>query len=97
MSDRKISCGTHGSVGAAFVCGHLVNKEAVAPLGFNEPELDPDDTEPQAWCDACEAVVERDGEWNEGNEAFADIKLVCEFCFARLRALHDHADQAPAA
>lgn len=88
MSDRNIQCGTHGSVGGAFICVHLLNDQH-APLGFNEPEVDPGE-EPQAWCDACDALVERDGEWNEENEKFADIKLVCEFCFARIKALHDH-------
>ena len=87
---RKVTCGTHGSVGAAFVCGHIVDSDA-APVGFNEPELEPDDPEPQAWCDACDELVERVGEWNDETEAFADIRLVCEFCFARFRELHDHA------
>ena len=31
---RKVICGTHGSVGAAFVCGHLVDG-TTALIGFH--------------------------------------------------------------
>jgi hypothetical protein len=85
MSERrKVQCGTHGTVGSAYVCCHLVRGDC-EPLGFNEPEYDPDDTEGQAWCDKCEEVLEAHGEWNQASEAFANIRLVCEFCFAAMR------------
>ena len=91
---RLVECGTHGTVSPAYVCCHLV-KGAVHALGFNEPELEPDDPEGQAWCNACEAVLDREGEWNEVSEAFADIKLICEFCFAALRNKHLKSSEAP--
>ena len=87
---RTVNCGTHGDVGPAFVCCHLIRDE-LAPAGFNEAELEPDDPEPMAWCNACETMIDETGGWTEQAEKFADIKLVCEFCFARLRVLHSHA------
>ena len=89
QNERTIVCGTHGEVLPAYVCAHLAFSET-APLGFNQPDLDPGDTEAQAWCDGCDAVLEKHGEWNEESEAFADIRLVCEFCFAALRERHQH-------
>ena len=91
MSDSKIKCGTHGEVEPAFVCGHLFN-EREKSLGFFEPEYDPDDVERQGWCQACEDLLQRDGEWTEETEASADIKLVCEFCFEKIRQHHADVD-----
>jgi hypothetical protein len=84
---RFIACGTHGEVLPAFACCHLSLKSE-RPLGFIEPEVEPDD-EPQAWCAACDAMLEREGDWNEISLAYADVRLVCEFCFAKLRDIHD--------
>jgi len=84
---RIVKCGTHGSVGPAFVCCHLIRDE-LAPAGFNEQEPEPDDPEPVAWCDDCNIMIEEIGEWTEQVEAFANMKLVCEFCFANLRERH---------
>jgi hypothetical protein len=85
---RRVQCGTHGEVLPAYVCCHLVPC-GPAPLGFHEPDPDPDEPDDlQAWCDACDEVLEQHGEWNDESEAFAKIRLVCEFCFAALRERH---------
>jgi hypothetical protein len=95
MSDtpdaRLVRCGTHGEVLPAYVCCHLrLNSEQ--PLGFVEPEFDDDDedNDAQAWCRACDAVLEREGEWSDAAIAIANVKMVCEFCFAKLREIHYH-------
>lgn len=86
-ADRSIvQCGTHGNVGSAFVCSHLLTQGP--PLGFHEADFDPEDPEPQAWCDTCEKAVQSAGDWTDDLVAWADIRLVCEFCFADLRAHH---------
>ena len=87
MDQLKIRCGTHGEVNRAFVCGHLF-AERKTPLGFFEAEFDPDDPELEGWCQACEEMVLRDGDWTEETTAAADIRLVCEFCFETIRAFH---------
>jgi hypothetical protein len=85
--ERTIICGTHGTVHSAYVCCHI-NFEAEAPVGFVAPEPDAEDPELQAWCNACDKLLEYEGDWTEAVESFAGIRLVCEFCFAKLRELH---------
>ena len=66
--DQRIDCADHGSQGRTFVCQHLA--AAGQDLGFHrgfDPE-EPDALFPDAWCDACEAVREREGDWNERSE-----------------------------
>jgi hypothetical protein len=40
---------------------------------------------PDAWCDGCNAVYERDGEWNDANSAVVDLKLLCCHCYEDAR------------
>ena len=82
-----IHCGTHGTVGRAFACQHL-KPDSVEPAGFLEPNLDPDDPDPFAWCFSCEAMFEREGDWTKKLAAYVDMKLVCEFCYATIRERH---------
>lgn len=84
-SESPVSCGEHGERNACFVCCHLKEGEA---LGFNlgyDPEA-PDELYPAAWCDACEALLEQEGEWTDRAQAEADIRLVCSACYERIRA-----------
>ena len=87
---RYVQCGTHGEVEPAFVCQHLLGACGDAPtaVGWFEAEIDPDNREwgdQNGWCAACDEVLSEEGEWNDRSEGFAQIKLVCEFCFARMR------------
>lgn len=82
---NQIDCEFHGKSNEAFVCRHLFEGKG---LGFNQsydPE-NPDDICPDAWCDQCESVLEKEGKWNENSEEFADIRLVCEHCYEEIRA-----------
>jgi hypothetical protein len=85
--DSKMICGMHGSVQPAYVCRHIV-LNAPSPAGFIAPEPDAEDPDLQAWCSACDIMLEAEGDWTESVQAFADIRLVCEFCFEQLRAQH---------
>ena len=78
MKDR-VECASHGSREATYVCQHLVSGEG---SGFNyaHDEEDPDELWPGAWCDACERVLDAEGEWNDRSEAFARIRLLCDGC-----------------
>ncbi len=65
------------------------------PVGFYEPfDSDPNkiyaNDELNAWCDACDEVLWKVGEWNEDTEAFASIKLVCDKCFFKMKELNQH-------
>ena len=85
--EEYVACATHGASRAAFVCQHL-NRETYT--GFHEafesnPLIEPDD-DYQAWCNACEEVRLREGEWNDVSEGYAKIKLVCGHCFFEIKA-----------
>lgn len=75
------------------MCQHLL---AGSKLGFNwgRDGDSPDEWCPDAWCDACEAIVDAEGEWTERAEGFAGIKLICSECYEIVRErnwLHDEA------
>jgi hypothetical protein len=38
-----------------------------------------------AWCDKCDEVLQREGEWNDKSESFAGIMAVCEGCFEEIK------------
>lgn len=79
-----IQC-THGNRPAALVCCHLVDaKDEV--VGFVENSSEPDDL--QAWCAACEAMFLREGDRTEAFRAFHDGKVVCDVCYADIKARH---------
>jgi hypothetical protein len=86
MADRHdlVSCGTHGPRPAAFVCRHVL--DGLRTGSRHTPNESEDDD--QAWCDACERVRAREGEWNDRSEAFADIRLICLDCFRQARQLN---------
>ena len=82
-----VDCATHGQRQAAFLCQHLFAGER---LGFHygyDPDK-PDDVYPDAWCDACEEVLEAEGEWTERAMAVAGVKMVCDICYEELRERH---------
>jgi hypothetical protein len=55
-------------------------------VGFHPPGDAEDDD--QAWCDACERVRARAGEWNEPSEAYAEIRLICIDCLRQARVFN---------
>ena len=83
-ANRKVECSEHGTRDAAFVCAHLTQGEELGfHTGYSEDE--PDELYPDAFCDACLAVYEQEGEWNDTAEAHANIKLVCADCYMEIR------------
>lgn len=86
LKDKYINCDSHVSGRIAYVCQHL-NKDTFT--GFHEA-FDPDtitdeDDGYQAWCDECEEVRMKEGEWNDISMAFAKIRLVCDQCYFDIR------------
>lgn len=88
----SMMCRMHGARRAAFVCRHL-NRDTYT--GFHEPfDSDPltdADDDYQAWCDECEKVRLREGEWNDVSESFATIRLICDQCFFEIKARNTEA------
>ena len=79
--DEVVTCEVDGKSHATFVCRHLARN---AGLGFFWSET-PDDPRPDAWCGACDEVLEREGGWNDRSEPFAKVTLICAACYDRAR------------
>jgi hypothetical protein len=78
MTTETITCAAHGESQFAYVCKHLIeNPRQHWCCGYPEPDAPWRD----AWCDACNAAFEREGEWNENSEGEADIGLLCCHCY----------------
>lgn len=92
MTPPSLVCGTHGAVRRAYVCGHLfaTPKDGSAPLVYYRADDEAPDEDADSvgdfWCEACDAMLQRDGGWNDASEAAADIRMVCEFCLAAILA-----------
>lgn len=86
LKDKYIECDTHGTNRASFVCQHLFKG---TKLGFHEAFESDESTEPdddyQAWCNDCEKAWQKEGEWNETSMAFANIQLVCDECYFKIK------------
>lgn len=78
-----VECPTHGDSSAAFICGHLVDDPRQEWFCAYPSE---DKRWPDAWCGACDAAYQKEGEWNEKNEHLVDIKLICSGCYDASRA-----------
>lgn len=90
---RIVDCPQHGAQQATFVCHHIIQTlQDGQPRGFWSSEESPENPRPDSWCDACEEVVNRVGEWNDESEGFAGITLLCGACYDRAKAMN-----APAA
>lgn len=79
-SRKRVECRHHGIRDATYVCQHLVS-ETGAGFHLGGDEEDPDQLWPDAWCDACERVLQAEGEWNDRATAFARIRLLCDACY----------------
>jgi hypothetical protein len=86
LKDKYTACDIHASGRVAFVCRHLIN---AGDQGFHEAfESDPlieEEDDYQAWCNECERVRSKAGEWNDESMAFADIKVVCDECYFEIK------------
>jgi len=82
LKDKYIACDKHTSGRVAFICQHL-NKDKYTGFheAFDADTITDDDDGYEAWCDECEKVRVKEGEWNEASMAFAKIRLVCDQCY----------------
>jgi hypothetical protein len=73
-----VECGQHGKAHATYVCRCLV---AQPVQRWHADPPDEDTPWPDAWCSACNAAYEREGQWNQRNEGAAQIALLCHHCY----------------
>lgn len=81
--DKSVECRDHGTTPATFVCRHLATGVA---CGYWPADDAGDDPWPDAWCDACEGVVQHEGDWTPAAMAFCDLTLLCTHCYDEARA-----------
>lgn len=91
IKDKYIECGDHEYRRVAFVCQHL---NFTTRVGFEESfetyegmELS-DEDDFQAWCNECEVVRVAEDGWNDNAMEFAKIRVVCEGCYFKMKALN---------
>jgi hypothetical protein len=77
MSDaeHQIHCERHGTTEVTFVCRHLCFGRA---CGFHDSGAEGEPW-PDAWCDKCQKVFDRDGEWTDDNQP--ELAVVCTGCY----------------
>ncbi|MBB2145386.1 hypothetical protein GM921_07820 [Pedobacter sp. LMG 31464] len=91
IKDKYVQCDIHEYKRIAFVCQHLNH---TSKIGFEEAFETSEDMELmeeedfQAWCNECEVVRLKEGEWNDKSMEFSGIKLVCEKCYFEMKELN---------
>jgi hypothetical protein len=79
-----IHCERHGITAYCLICRHLREGDGLAYWAI-EPEAE----EPaQAWCEACDAVLEQDRGWSDRADDLAEWKLYCAGCYEETLARH---------
>ncbi len=79
-----IYCDQHGVTAYCLICQHLRGG-----VGLGYWAIKPEPKEPaQAWCEACDAVLDQDRGWSDRAEALADWKLYCAGCYAEALSRH---------
>ena len=82
MTEEETVCSLHKKEATAIICIHLRDMED-HHIGFNVPADIKNDL--QAWCNACEKVLNAAGKWTNDACAFADFRPCCVGCFISLK------------
>src|SRR4051812_30484404 len=82
-AEPEFICDQHGKSRPAFVCAHLAAEPGqIWHCAFPTAS----DPWPDALCQACQDAYQREGGWNENNDAETPIKAVCNCCYENLQA-----------
>jgi hypothetical protein len=84
LSVPHVACDDHGSSPACILCSHLGDGRG---LGFWS--IKPGKESPaQAWCEACDAILEVDRGWTDRGDARADWQIYCTQCYRKTLRRH---------
>jgi len=89
MSRSTIECDTHGPAFETYICEHLAANPFQTWFSSAPTKEDP---WPDAWCSICHEAYQREGIWNERNEAYLRIKLFCHHCYEAHRTQGNHVE-----
>ncbi len=82
MTESETVCSLHKKEATAIICNHLC-MAGDDLVGFNVPaDIDHD---LEAWCDQCEGILNKAGEWTDSVAEFADLRPCCVGCFISLK------------
>lgn len=90
MGQREMICKLHGPTPTTLACRHIVGGIACGfHTGIGEGER------PDAWCDKCDEMLMKGGEWTREMNRQADLAMTCTYCYdlaaARNRKIPEHA------
>ena len=73
----QTTCERHGTQPYALICAHLAQNSNLSYYLVEEEPGEP----AQAWCQACDTVLEAECGWTDHADEQADWKLFCRMCF----------------
>lgn len=85
MSEKKTIRALKNLKDGCIVCKHIEKVESLE-LGFHFPE--DIETDFQVWCDECEKILDKEGEWTKKALKFADFKPYCSVCLWQLKEFY---------
>lgn len=86
---KFIECDKHGKQQETFVCQHIVQTILDGKIRGFWSAGDSDNPRPDAWCSECDANYQASGGvWNDENEAFAGIKIICGACYDQAKEIN---------
>ncbi|HWA89999.1 MAG TPA: hypothetical protein VG889_08195 [Rhizomicrobium sp.] len=87
MSKKRIRCAVHGEGDTVFVCDHtLKSLRDNAPRGLYQWQNE--DGNVNAWCDECNARMERSAANGNPVPLKFNIETLCPVCFEGIRRLN---------
>jgi hypothetical protein len=73
-----VTCEEHGTATATYVCSHLATNPVQR---WHSDRASKDNPWPDAWCNQCNAMFLREGEWNDRNSDEVDLRILCHHCY----------------
>jgi|SRR6516165_2749660 hypothetical protein len=80
FKEPKVYCSTHGNTTAGIICRHLREGRGLNYFAIK--------TDPWAWCEACDKVLEEERDWTDRFSQFADWKVYCRQCYTKTLRRH---------
>lgn len=74
-------CKKHNQKKTHYLCHHLDAKGQKKLLGLVEGSIDGETEYVSAWCESCDVMYQKAGEWSELLLQKAQFKNVCEACY----------------
>ena len=81
---QKIQCGKHGLTEHCLICRHLREQSGLDYYASTAEKYAPG----QAWCEACDQVLDEEQGWSDRADGFADWQLFCTLCYEETLTQH---------